>query len=196
MIIKFDLSINITELISYLEFINSFCPPYMKKNNGPWGGWSITSSTGEIYDGWQTGEKINDPSISELEKEKIKKQFKESDFNKPTPLYNSFMQELISSLKTSLPNLSLSRVRIALLKPHPENEAYWHQDGELHKDEKIFRLHIPIITNENCFFEYPNERHHLKSDGSVYLVDISRLHRVLNLSNENRFHLIADVRKI
>ena len=192
MIIKLDLTIDISKLTAYLDYVQKTNPPFMKKN-GPWGGWSITSSTGEINDGWQTGEKINDSNISEDEKNKLKEFFSTTKFDKPTPIYNEYIEELLISIKQSFPTLSLTRLRIALLKPHPESTSYWHQDGEIIKGQRAFRLHIPIVTNENCFFEYQHERHHLKADGSIYLIEINQLHRALNLSDKNRYHLIADV---
>ena len=162
------------------------------KKNGPWGGWSITSSSGDVYDGWQTGEKINDLTISEEERIRLKDFFSKTNFDKPTIIYNSYIEDLLKKLESSLPNLKLTRLRIALLKPHQEETAYWHQDGEFEEGQKVFRFHIPILTNELCFFEYPEQRHHLVADGSTYLVEISRIHRALNLSNQDRYHLIAD----
>ena len=195
MIIKLDLKIDITKLISYLEFVKNTCPPFMKKD-GPWGGWSLTSSNGEVYDGWQTGEKLNDPLATEEEKSEIKKLFTTTKFDCPTVIYNNEIESILKLINNFAPNLKISRVRIAILKPHSEESAYWHKDGEAKGNEKVFRLHIPIITNEHCIFEYTSEKHHLPADGSIYLIDISTLHRVTNLSNENRYHLIADVQKI
>lgn len=191
MIIKLDQQVDIKEMLAYLEFVQKSCPPFMKKG-GPWGGWSITSSNGDVYDGWQTGEKVNDESLSLEERNSLKDFFAHNSFSKPTVIYNAFIEKLLSDLKKSLPNLELTRLRIAVLEPHPEEEAYWHRDGEFEEGQKIFRFHIPILTNDQCFFEYPQERHHLRADGSAYLVEISRLHRALNLSNEKRYHLIAD----
>ena len=188
MIIKLDFKINIFELKNYLEYVKTFAPPFMKKN-GPWGGWSITSSTGEIYDGWQTGEKVYAESTSDEEKKAFLDFFSKSSFNQPTPIYNDYMAKLIEQIKREVPDLKLSRMRIAVLKPHPESEAYWHQDSD---GAQVFRLHIPIETNDQCYFDYQNERHHLAADGSLYLIDVGKLHRAVNNSNTDRFHIIAD----
>ena len=188
MIIKLDFKIDINELKKYLEFVQKFSPPFMKKN-GPWGGWSITSSSGDVFDGWQTGEKAYSESSSEDEKKAIIDFFNKSDFSQPTPIYNEFIRKLIDQIHREVPNLKLSRIRIAVLKPHPESEAYWHQDSD---GSQVFRLHIPIITNDQCFFDYQNERHHLIADGSLYLLDVGKLHRAVNNSKLDRFHIIAD----
>ncbi len=191
MIIKLEQKIDIDHLRSYLGWVKSICPPFMKKN-GPWGGWSITSTSGEIYDGWQTGEKAYAASTSEVDKKAIVDYFLQNNFNKKTKLYNNDFADLMSSLTSLIPDINLSRIRIALLKPHPEEEAYWHQDSD---GRDSFRLHVPIITNDQCFFDYKDERHSLVADGSVYLINVGRLHRAINQSQHDRFHLIADAYK-
>jgi hypothetical protein len=188
MIIKLENKININELLSYFDFVQKSYPPYMKKNT-PWGGWSITSSNGDIYDGWQPGEKIFNSEISKIERNKLKDVFDNNEFNKPTQIYTPYIEKILTEIQENISGIKLSRIRIAVLLPHKEIDAYWHKDSD--RSAK-FRLHIPIITNENCFFEYENERRHLPADGSIYLIDVSKMHRVLNLSNEIRYHLFAD----
>ena len=163
------------------------------KKNGPWGGWSITSSNGEIDDGWQAGEKAYSIYSSEEEKRAIVDFFTNVDFIKPTSIYNEYIIELIQQLKKIAPNLSLSRLRIALLRPHTEPESYWHQDSD---GRDTFRLHIPIETNEQCFFDYKDQRHYMPADGSIYLINVGKPHRALNLSDKDRYHLIADSYKV
>lgn len=195
MIVVLPLKIDIKKLTNYLEEVRSHYPPFMKQD-GPWGGWSITSSSGDMYDGWQTGEKIHDPHASIETKSKIAEEFSNKDFSKPTAIYNESIREILDAIEASMPNLKLTRIRIAVLRPHPEETAYWHIDGDSSTPGNAFRLHIPIISNDQCFLEFENERTYMPADGSVYLVDVSRKHRALNLSNQDRFHLIADVHKI
>ncbi len=192
MIIKLDNKINIQDLKKYLEDIKKISPPFMKKN-GPWGGWSITSSNGEIYDGWQAGEKAYARTTSEEDRQAIIDLFANSEFNTPTKIFNEYIENLIAELKLIAPDLRISRIRIALLKPHSEEEAYWHQDTD---GRDAFRLHIPIETNDKCFFDYKDKRHYLPADGSIYLINVGKLHRAVNLSQIDRYHLIADAYKI
>lgn len=191
MIIKFEQKININDIKNYLSSVKAVCPPFMKRN-GPWGGWSITSSNGEVYDGWQAGEKAYSVHSSEDEKKAIVDFFASADFTNPTNIYNEYISELLKTLKIMAPNLRLSRLRIALLRPHAEADAYWHQDSD---GSDTFRLHIPIETNDKCFFDYKDERHHMVADGSVYLVNVGKIHRAVNLSDTDRYHLIADAYK-
>ena len=55
------------------------------------------------------------------------------------------------------------------------------------------RIHIPLVTNENCFFILEDNLHRLKGDGSVYWVDTVQKHTAVNASWETRIHLVGCV---
>ena len=55
------------------------------------------------------------------------------------------------------------------------------------------RLHIPLITNENCFFVVDDEVIRLPADGSSYLIDTTKKHTFVNASLEQRIHIIGCV---
>jgi hypothetical protein len=192
MILKLEEKVNIQDLIDYLEFVQQKFEPYMK-NNGPWGGWSITSSNGDLYDGWQPGNRLFHSQKDQIEIERLSKLFEENQFNKPTQIYNEQIKSVIDYLLSLPYNFELSRIRIALLAPHPEEESYWHQDSD---GSTKLRLHVPIATNQQCLFEYKNISQHLPADGSIFVIDVSKQHRVLNLSQSNRYHLMADIIKM
>ena len=64
------------------------------------------------------------------------------------------------------------------------NTAYnWHFDtgGNC--------LHIPLITNEGCWFVYSNRSFSMPSDGSLYTVNNSKPHTFVNAGKEPRLHL-------
>lgn len=89
---------------------------------------------------------------------------------------------LISSL---IKKYNLERFVIALATPG--FQMPWHTDyfgGQ--------RIHIPIITNEQCFIETKDNKEHCKV-GSVYVLDTNVLHTACNLGNTNRLHLIGDI---
>ena len=192
MIIKLDQKIDIEKLVNYLQAVKKSYQPFFKKN-GVWGGWSITSSTGSVEDGWQSGEKVNDPCTPDHVKNDLLELFTQNDFTTPTPIFKDYILDILQIIKLADPKIHCSRIRIAVLAPHSESEAYWHTDGDIRDGERKFRLHIPIITNDKCFFDYENERHHLIADGSIYIIDVSRKHRAVNLSQENRYHLIMNI---
>lgn len=88
------------------------------------------------------------------------------------------------------------------LKPYRARIMQLESEGAempLHKDadKETWRLHIPIITNPNCFFEWQRadgsiESVHLPADGSAWLVRVDVNHRAVNRSNEasHRVHLL------
>ncbi|MDZ4083913.1 MAG: aspartyl/asparaginyl beta-hydroxylase domain-containing protein [Bdellovibrionales bacterium] len=61
-----------------------------------------------------------------------------------------------------------------------------HIDGKL-----SVRLHIPIETNPDSWIEISGRRYHLPSDGSGYLINTSRPHRVGNNGTSPRTHLVS-----
>jgi len=64
----------------------------------------------------------------------------------------------------------------------------WHLDYSK-------RIHIPLITNESCFFIIEETKIHLPADGSVYLVDTTKWHTFVN-ANRNKFdrsHIVGCV---
>lgn len=53
------------------------------------------------------------------------------------------------------------------------------------------RLHIPLETNDHCWFIIDKELHHLPADGSVYLVDTMLPHTFINCGSETRTHIVS-----
>lgn len=68
---------------------------------------------------------------------------------------------------------------------------------EKHIDNGLFfkkrnRIHIPIITNENCFFEVGDEIINMK-EGEIWEINNdNKLHSVINNGNFDRIHLLID----
>lgn len=61
-----------------------------------------------------------------------------------------------------------------------------HIDGK-----SSVRLHIPIETNPDSWFEISGRRYHLPADGSGYLINTSRPHRIGNSGHSPRTHLVS-----
>jgi hypothetical protein len=60
----------------------------------------------------------------------------------------------------------------------------------MHRDNTV-RIHIPIITNPNCYFVFKaGEVIHLPSE-NVYQVNTTKLHTFINCSDNPRLHLIG-----
>lgn len=100
--------------------------------------------------------------------------YKEKDFNVPIfdmPYTNSIIRDL-----------KMFRTRLMRLK---SKECYTY-----HWDHKK-RLHVPLITNEKCFFIVDKELLQLPADGKSYVVDTTKMHTAINASWEDRLHLVG-----
>ena len=78
---------------------------------------------------------------------------------------------------------NLYRVRLMNLK---SKTCYsYHQDyGK--------RFHIPIITNDNCFFVIDDKIKRYPADGNWYIIDTTLKHTAVNASREDRIHLVGN----
>ena len=64
------------------------------------------------------------------------------------------------------------------------NRCYnWHVD--LGKN----CIHVPLTTNEGCWFVYDNRCFRMPADGTVYLVNNERPHTFMNSGTTERLHL-------
>jgi hypothetical protein len=81
---------------------------------------------------------------------------------------------------------SLHRTRLMWLSPF---SCY-----SMHRDPTP-RIHIPIITNEFCYFVFRDQLPMHLPVGSVYHVDTRNAHTFINCSSVARLHLIGVVTK-
>jgi len=62
-----------------------------------------------------------------------------------------------------------------------------------HFDKGQTCMHIPLITNEGCWFVYENKSFSMPADGSVYLVNNGRSHTFVNAGTQQRLHLTFEI---
>ena len=55
------------------------------------------------------------------------------------------------------------------------------------------RFHLPIITNDKCFFVIEDIVSRYPADGNFYMIDVSKTHTAINASLKDRIHLIGDI---
>ena len=95
--------------------------------------------------------------------------------------YNLFDLPYINSI---IKEHNLYRVRLMNLK---SKTCYSY-----HKDQGK-RFHLPIITNDNCFFVIDDKIVRYPADGNWYIVDTDKKHTAVNASWEDRIHLIGNL---
>ena len=128
-----------------------------------------------------------DKDMNELKQTKKKLQFKgPQHYRTPTELYGKQISKIIERLDSE--GFYPCRCRYTVLKAN--GNTPFHRDYP----EWLYgvRLHIPIITNAECFFEYEQGQAHVPADGSAYLVKINKTHRVYNNSSSDRVHFLCD----
>ena len=62
-----------------------------------------------------------------------------------------------------------------------------------HMDKGQTCMHIPLITNEGCWFLYENRSFSMPADGSIYMVNNGRFHTFVNAGREPRLHLTLEI---
>ena len=90
----------------------------------------------------------------------------------------------IPYINSIIKNFNLYRVRLMNLK---SKTCYSY-----HKDQ-CKRFHIPIITNENCFFIVDEKIVRCPADGNYYIIDTTKKHTAVNASFEDRIHLLGNL---
>ena len=91
----------------------------------------------------------------------------------------TYFEELISKYK-------LLRTRLLWLKPY---SCY-----SMHRDDST-RVHVPIVTNDRCYFVFRDHGLFNMTAGHVYHVNTLEEHSAMNCSTEWRLHLLGGVEK-
>ncbi len=187
---KMPFTYDVNKLKAHL--VNFVLPLPKESQSSNFGGWSVTSSNGDYKDGWFQGQNIiakhKTGDIKTIAEELKKLSIPlPKDYNKPTEICHGYLAEVVNDVAKK--GLRPGRVRIICLQA--EGVSSWHQD--MPSQYYGVRLHIPIETNEGCFFESEEGFAHLAADGSAYLLRVNRLHRVVNRGQSHRYHLVMDV---
>jgi hypothetical protein len=166
---------------------------YETKAYNGFGGWSITSHTGDWRDGWEffqndEGEAMevffpkNDNNYKALKFCGIAHSMEHKN---PTQAYVGEIANVVNQLEEL--GLYPRRVRVSCLKAGAKSLV--HRDGD--QNEYMARIHIPLITNKKCVFISEGTTLHMEA-GKAYAVWVNNWHQIRNDSDEDRFHLICD----
>jgi hypothetical protein len=93
---------------------------------------------------------------------------------------NPFFKETI--FEEIINKYDMVRTRLIWVKPF---SCY-----SFHKDTSP-RLHLPLITNPQCFFVFKDIPVYHMSAGNLYWSDTTKPHTFINCSNQPRLHLIS-----
>lgn len=82
-------------------------------------------------------------------------------------------------------------VRCEIINMNPRSRVRDHKD----RSDVLYlsrRFHIPLKTNPLCFFTVNNQTVNML-EGNLYEINNTKWHNVVNMSDENRIHLIIDI---
>lgn len=96
--------------------------------------------------------------------------------------FKEFLFPELEYVNFILKKLNMTRTRV--MKMAPKTCYSYHQDPSK-------RIHIPLITNEKCFFVVADEVIRLPADGNYYVIDTTKLHTFVNASFEDRIHIVG-----
>ena len=60
----------------------------------------------------------------------------------------------------------------------------------MHKDYSC-RLHIPLVTNKDCYFVFKDQEPQHLALGNIYLTDTRKFHTFMNCSDSPRLHFVG-----
>lgn len=78
-----------------------------------------------------------------------------------------------------------------LMKLSPGSVIHEHRDHDLSAEEGMARIHIPVATNPRVEF-YLNDTRVVMREGECWYLRLSDPHRVANLGDADRVHLVID----
>lgn len=157
------------------------------------GGWSLTSRTGDWKDGWDffqndEGEAMetyfpkNDNNYKSLKFFNIAMSTEHSN---PTQCYQGEIARVLEQIEAL--GLTPRRARVTCLKAGAKSLV--HKDAD--DNEYMARIHIPLITNPECVFISNGENLYMEP-GNVYMVWVNQWHQIRNDSDQDRYHIIMD----
>jgi L-proline cis-4-hydroxylase len=140
---------------------------------GPWKSCMLWASGGESGDGVVANYAYDSPPAF-------------TEYGKQLP----YLQELITS------TVDLSRLNFARLAVFSKSVIIPHRDllelTELPDDVRnAHRLHIPLATNENCFFSEYGTVYRMQ-EGEIWYFDAAQIHAAASFSSAPRVHLMCD----
>jgi hypothetical protein len=155
-------------------------------------GWSVQSFDGDYQKGLELGFLPNNgpgnrgptwlpKSLAEA------KLLTMQDYVKPTSICTGYLFDLLQRIDA----MGFNPRRARILRLGPRSESSWHVDGQ--PNVYSVRLHIPIVTNPKCFFNYVDESVHMAADGNAFLVKVNQLHMIQNRSDEDRYHFVVNI---
>ena len=106
--------------------------------------------------------------------------------------YERFSQYIEKVIIMAVDHLGEIKVKQAMLTKLRANTIISRHRDKGPITAKTHRIHVPVITNEECIFTVGDESKNLKP-GEIWVIDnVGRYHSVHNSGDKDRIHLIID----
>lgn len=102
------------------------------------------------------------------------------------PFIGSYLHEVCLQVEQYVGgcyNLRIGRIRFNLLPA--KSCLTLHQDRQ-----ETHRFHIPLMTNDSCFFVNDMKVYQMLTEGALYAYNVAEQHTAVNASREPRVHLV------
>ncbi len=100
----------------------------------------------------------------------------------PESEFNVLVYPELEYTNSIITDLNMCRTRVMRMS---KKSCYsYHYD-------KTKRIHIPLVTNKNCFMVIEDEVFRYPADGNYYIVDTTKMHTFVNASFEERIHIVG-----
>ena len=99
---------------------------------------------------------------------------------------------LMPTLRRWLDSMEGEVQRAIISRMEPGAYVRWHRDPEESADRSVMRLHLPVVTNDQCIMDIGHHRVRLGA-GRLWYSDFTFPHRVFNNSRQPRVHIMIDV---
>lgn len=170
----------------FREHVMTFPGTNYRDNEVNYVGWAVTSRDGSLEDGVRRISTKPDAGGKQDKRRGMAR----------TPICSGALEATMDALNAH----GFRPYRARLMRLTNEGAVMpFHVDAQ----KETWRLHIPLTTNENCFFEWEREDGsiesvHLPADGSAWLVRVDIRHRAVNFSNQTseRVHLLMGLNEL
>lgn len=136
---------------------------------------------------WAPGGDVGDNVIAHYDTGAVSKI---TDYGKELPYLREIIERMFATDRLVFARIAIMSGSVGI--PHRD---YIELDGVPEQKRPACRLHLPLVTSDDCYFTEDNVIFRMKF-GEVWALDVSRVHSSAVLSELQRVHLILDFNQI
>ncbi len=107
---------------------------------------------------------------------------------------DTLLMEKCHYFKEVVDTFQCEKESVRLLKLAPHSKIKEHSDYNLSYEDGLFRIHVPILTNDRVYFYIQDKRVEMEV-GSCWYGNFNLPHKVENQGDTDRIHLVIDCKR-